>query len=233
MDNYHQILDAEQSQRDQATFITKVYGWMTIALITTAVVALFTYTNGALRELVYSSKFVVIGLIVVELLLVGWLSMAIQKMSATTATAVFLAYSCLNGLTMSFIFMVYSASSIASTFMVTALTFGAMSVYGYFTKRDLTKMGSLLIMALIGLVIASLVNMFWANSTLYWITSFAGVLIFVGLVAWDTQKIKNMYMEGQAGSDFEKKAAIMGALALYLDFINLFIYLLRFLGKRD
>jgi uncharacterized protein len=134
---------------------------------------------------------------------------------------------------MASIFVLYTATSIASTFFVTAGTFGAMSMYGYFTKRDLTKMGSLLMMALIGLIIASVVNMFMASSTLYWITTYAGILIFVGLVAYDTQKIKEMNIIGNEGTDEDRKEAIMGALALYLDFINLFLYLLRLLGRRN
>jgi hypothetical protein len=232
MDNYKYILDSEQAERSQASFITKVYGWMTLALITTAVVSLFTVNTPALIELIFGNRLVFYGLIIGELLLVGSLSMAVNRMSASTATIVFIAYSCLNGLTFASIFMLFTAGSIVSTFAVTAGTFGAMSIYGYVTKRDLTSMGNLLFMALIGLVIASIVNIFWANSTLYWITTYAGVLIFTGLVAYDTQKIKNMNMEGMEGTEVEHKGAIMGALRLYLDFINLFLYLLRLLGNR-
>jgi hypothetical protein len=232
MDNYKYILDADQAERDQAAFITKVYGWMSMALITTALVALFTVNTPALLELVFSNRLVFYGLLIGELLLVGSLSMAVNRMSASTATLIFIAYSCLNGLTFSVIFLAFTAGSIVSTFLVTAGTFAAMSVYGYVTKRDLTTMGNLLGMALIGLVIASIVNIFWANSTLYWITTYAGVLIFTGLVAYDTQKIKNMNMAGLEGTDVEKKGAIMGALKLYLDFVNLFLMLLRLLGDR-
>jgi FtsH-binding integral membrane protein len=133
---------------------------------------------------------------------------------------------------MSAIFLVFTAESIASTFFITAGTFGAMSLYGYTTKQDLTRLGSLLFMALIGLLIASLVNMFMRSTMLYWITTFAGVLIFTGLTAYDTQKIKNMNIIGNEGTDEDRKEAIMGALTLYLDFINLFLYLLRIFGKR-
>ena len=153
-------------------------------------------------------------------------------MSANTATAVFIGYSALNGLTLAAIFMIYTATSIASTFLITAGTFAALSAFGYYTKRDLTKMGSLLYMALIGLIIASVVNMFLHSSTLQWITSVAGILIFTGLVAYDTQKIKAMNIIGNEGTDEDRKEAILGALTLYLDFINLFLYMLRFLGNR-
>jgi FtsH-binding integral membrane protein len=164
---------------------------------------------------------------------VWYLSEAVQRMSANTATFVFLMYALVNGLTLSVIFLVYTLGSIASTFFVTAATFGVMSAYGYFTKTDLTKMGNILFMALIGLIIASLVNIFLNNSTLYWIITYAGVLIFVGLTAYDTQKIKEMNIIGNEGTEEDQKEAIMGALTLYLDFINLFLYLLRILGNRD
>jgi FtsH-binding integral membrane protein len=148
------------------------------------------------------------------------------------AIGLFLLYSALNGLTLSILLLVYTASSVASTFFITAGTFGLMSAYGYFTKKDLTSWGNLLFMALVGLIIASIVNIFWSNPTMYWIISYAGVLIFVGLTAYDTQKIKNMSLELDAESEAGRKGAIMGALALYLDFINLFIILLRILGDR-
>ena len=147
------------------------------------------------------------------------------------ATALFYAYAILNGVTLSPIFFVYTSSSIALTFFVTSGVFLAMSIYGYTTKRDLTKLGSFLIMALIGLIICSIVNIFWANSTMDWIISFAGVIIFIGLTAWDTQKIKEMAQETDEMN--AGKLATIGALSLYLDFINLFLYLLRFLGSRD
>jgi FtsH-binding integral membrane protein len=155
-----------------------------------------------------------------------------QRMSAAAATGWFLFYAFLNGLTLSVIFVIYTAASIAGTFFVTAATFGAMSLYGYYTKRDLTKLGSLLMMALIGLILASVVNWFFNNPVLYWITTYAGILIFVGLVAYDTQKIKNMNIIGNEGTEEDHKEAIMGSLALYLDFINLFLYMLRLLGDR-
>ena len=155
----------------------------------------------------------------------------LQKMSAEAATASFIIYSALNGVTFSLLLLIYTGASIASTFMITALTFGAMSAYGYFTKRDLTSMGSYLRMALFGLIIASVINIFWANGTMYWIISYVGVLLFVGLTAYDTQKIKRMGASVE-GVQTTQKVAIMGALMLYLDFINLFLMLLRILGGR-
>jgi hypothetical protein len=144
----------------------------------------------------------------------------------------FVVYSALNGVTMSVIFWVYTDASITTTFFITAATFGVMSVFGYVTKRDLTKMGNLLIMALIGFVIASLVNVFLQSSGLYWLLTFAGIVIFVGLVAWDTQRIKQMAMTGVADGRAHTAIAILGALRLYLDFINLFLLLLRLFGRR-
>ncbi len=231
--NSRVILDSERIEREQANFITKVYAWMTVALVITAVVAMLTASSPTMLNAIFSNKIVFWGLVLGQLGMVWYLSAAIQRMSANTATIVFLLYAAATGLTLASIFVVFTAASIASTFFVTAGTFGAMSMYGYFTKRDLTKMGSLLMMALIGLIIASVVNIFMASSTLYWITTYAGILIFVGLVAYDTQKIKEMNIIGNEGTDEDRKEAIMGALALYLDFINLFLYLLRLLGRRN
>lgn len=232
MDNYRLILDEQQAQREQAAFMSRVYAWMCLALVITAGVALYTASTPALFQQIFGNKLIFYGLLIGELGLVGWLSLAVGRMSAQMATLVFLGYSALNGLTMSAIFLLYTAGSIASTFLITAGTFGAMSIYGYFTKKDLTSLGNLLFMALLGLIIASVVNIFWQNSTFYWVTTYAGVLIFTGLVAYDTQKIKNMNIIGNEGTEEDRKEAIMGALALYLDFINLFLYLLRLFGSR-
>jgi FtsH-binding integral membrane protein len=226
-------LSDEEIRLEQANFITKVYGWMTLALILTGLTAIFVASSPALVNLIFGNRLVFWGLILGELLLVGTLSAAVSKMSATTATLVFLGYACLNGLTMASIFLVFTASSIASTFLITAGTFGLMSFYGYYTKRDLTTIGNLCVMALIGLIIASIVNIFWSNGTLYWITTYAGILIFVGLIAYDTQKIKEMNVIGNEGTEEDRKEAIMGALSLYLDFINLFLYMLRIFGNRN
>jgi uncharacterized protein len=231
--NAPMYMTPEQVRIEQASFISKVYGWMSFALALTGLTAVFVAMTPTLTHLIFGNKLVFYGLIIGELALVAWLSLAIQKMSATMATSVFLGYSVLNGVTMASIFLIYSASSIASTFFITAGTFAAMSVYGYTTKRDLTSMGNLLMMGVMGLIIASIVNIFMKSPMLYWFTTYAGVLIFVGLIAYDTQKIKDMNIIGNEGTDEDRKEAILGALSLYLDFINLFLYLLRIFGRRD
>ncbi|MFZ4543119.1 MAG: Bax inhibitor-1/YccA family protein [Saprospiraceae bacterium] len=222
----------EHNASETARFITRVFGWMSIALVVTAFTSMYVLSSEALMTLIFGNKIVFFGLIIAELGLVVSLSGWINKMSAATATAVFLFYSCFNGLTLSSIFLMYTAGSIASTFFVTAGTFAIMAVYGYTTKSDLTKLGNLLFMALIGLILASIVNWFLASSMLYWIITYVGVLIFTGLIAYDTQQIKNMYNSATEGTEAYTKLAILGALRLYLDFINLFIYLLRILGGR-
>jgi len=219
-------------QREQARFITKVFGWMSVALAITGAMAMYTATSESLLSFVFGSKLTFFGLIILELVLVGFLSARIRRMNATTATAIFVGYSLLNGLTLSSIFLLYTSSSIASTFFITAGTFGVFALVGYTTKTDLTRLGSLLFMAVIGIIIASVVNMFLGSSQLDYIISFVGVLVFTGLVAYDTQKIKEMNIIGNEGTDEDRKEAIMGALTLYLDFINLFIFLLRLFGDR-
>lgn len=230
--NYQYTPSAEEIRIEQASFISKVYGWMSIALIVTALTAYYVSMSPDLVRMIFGNRLVFFGLIIGELALVSWLSFAVAKMSANTATGVFLLYSVVNGLTLASIFLVYTAGSIASTFFITAGTFGIMSAYGYYTKTDLTTMGNLLGMALIGLIIASIVNYFMQSPVLYWITTYAGILIFVGLTAYDTQKIKEMNIIGNEGTDEDRKEAIMGALTLYLDFINLFLMLLRLFGDR-
>nr|MBN2276669.1 Bax inhibitor-1/YccA family protein [candidate division Zixibacteria bacterium] len=220
-------------QEAQQALITKVYGWMCLALAITALVAMYTASAQGLLGFVYQNRIVFFGLIIAELVAVVFLTARIHKMSALTATSVFIAYSILNGLTLSVIFVLYTGASIASTFFVTAGTFGIMSFYGYVTKRDLTTIGNLAFMALIGLIIASLVNLFLHNQTLYWIVTFVGVLVFVGLTAYDTQKIKQGGFVAGEGEETERKNSIIGALRLYLDFINLFLMLLRIMGRRN
>jgi len=215
-----------------STFLPKVYGWMTVGLALTALVALFTLTSEQLLTLVFGNRLVFYGLIIAELGLVIALSAAINRISATVATLMFLLYSALSGVTFASIFLVYTSSSIASTFMVASGTFGAMSLYGYATKRDLTGWGSFLFMGLIGIIIASVVNIFLHSEMITWITSYLGVFVFVGLTAYDTQKIKRIGEGGFADAESRRKAAILGALTLYLDFINLFLMLLRIMGNR-
>jgi FtsH-binding integral membrane protein len=222
----------DQAAAETQRYMTKVYGWMCLALVVTGFVAMFVASSPALIEMIFGNRLVFWGLIILEFVMVASLAGWVSRMSATTATLMFLLYSAVNGLTLSAIFLIYTAESIATTFFITAGTFGVMSFYGYTTKKDLTSWGNLLFMGLIGLVLASLINLFMQSTMLYWITTYAGVLIFVGLTAYDTQKIKNMNIIGNEGTEEDQKEAIMGALTLYLDFINLFLYLLRLFGKR-
>jgi len=216
----------------QAVFITKVYNWMALALLITGLVAYYTATTPALMNAIIGSKILFFGLIIGELGLVIYLTRSINKLSRNTAIGAFLIYSILNGLTMSVIFLAYTSNSIATTFYITAGTFAAMSFYGYTTKRDLTSIGNMAFMALIGIIIASVVNMFLQNEMMYWIISYLGVAIFVGLIAYDTQKLKEIGSRGFVSEDNMEKTSIMGALSLYLDFVNLFLFLLRIFGDR-
>lgn len=211
--------------------LSRVYTWMTAGLLVTGAVAMFVANSVALTRLIFGNPIIFFALFLVQIVAVVGLSAGVNRLSPAVAMAIFMGYATLNGLTFSAIFLAYTAESIAGTFFVTAGMFGSMSAYGYFTKRDLSGLGSFLFMALIGLLLASLVNIFWANSMLYWIITYAGVLIFVGLTAWDTQKIKHLAAQVNNETEAGRVAAI-GALTLYLDFINLFIYLLRILGNR-
>ena len=216
----------------EADFMQKVYLWMTFALTLTGFVAYRTTQSEFLLELIFSSSFGFIGLILAELALVFWISSGLQRMSSNMAIGLFLLYSVLNGMTLSVLLIAYTGASVASTFFITAGMFGAMSVYGYTTKQDLSSWGNLLFMALIGLIFASVVNIFLQSSGLYWLISYIGVLIFVGLTAYDTQKIKQLAAQVIVESEVGRKVAILGALTLYLDFINMFIFMLRILGNR-
>jgi FtsH-binding integral membrane protein len=212
--------------------MVRVYNWMTAGLVITGAMAFYVANSETMLQIVMGNPIAPIILIVAQLGLVVYLSGWIQNMSASKAMGIFILYSGLTGLTFSFIFLAYTMSSIASTFMVTAGTFAAMSIYGYTTKKDLTSWGSFLFMGLIGIIIASVVNIFLGSETIYWLVTYAGVLIFVGLTAYDTQKIKEMNILGNEGTEEDTKEAISGALRLYLDFINLFLMLLRIMGDR-
>jgi len=213
-------------------FVRSVYNWMAVGLGLTGFVAFAVANNESLLRIVFGNQMLFFGLIIAELGLVFYLSARVSKISPSTATGLFLLYAGLNGVTISFIFIVYTASSIASTFFVCAATFVASSIFGWTTKRDLTSMGSFMFMGLIGIIIASVVNMFMQSSAVAMIVSYVGVLVFVGLTAWDTQKLKNMALTQPDGLDagVVRKGAIIGALSLYLDFINLFLMLLHILG---
>ncbi len=223
---------SERAAARQGEFIRRVYNWMGLGLATTAAVALYTASNPTLLGYIFGNTLFFFGLIIGQLGLVIVLSAAINRLQASTATLLFFVYSALTGLTLSVIFLAYTQASIASTFFVTAGTFGVMSFYGYTTQRDLTSWGSFLFMGLIGIILASVVNIFLHNETIYWVVTYAGILIFVGLTAYDTQMLKQMAMQGFADEETERKGAVMGALRLYLDFINLFLMLLRVMGDR-
>ena len=215
-----------------SVYLTKVYNWMAIALLITGLAAYFTASSEQLIQLVFGNKILFYGLLIGEIALVSYISARINKLSTSTAIALYILYSALNGLTLSFIFMAYTSASISSTFLITAGTFGAMSLFGYFTKKDLTKIGNIAFMALIGIIIASVVNFFMQSSLMSLVISYLGVLIFVALTAYDTQKLKRIAMNGFENEESMEKSAILGALTLYLDFINLFLFLLRIFGDR-
>lgn len=210
----------------------KVYLWMTLALVITGFTAYYVASSEALMMALFSNQIIFWGLVIGELVLVFSLSAAINKLSLTAATLMFVLYSVINGATMSFIFLVYTASSVTNVFLITAATFAVMAFFGYFTKTDLTSWGKILMMALIGIIIATIVNIFTKSEGLAVILNYLGVLVFVGLTAYDSQKIKQMLMQAPDAGEGAQKVALLGALSLYLDFINLFIYLLRILGSR-
>lgn len=214
------------------TLMGKVYLWMTLALAVTGLTSLYVASSPGLVQSIFASRGTFWLLVIAELALVFILSAQIMKMSFSTAGIMFALYSVLNGVTMSFIFIAYTSTSIATAFFVTAGMFAAMSFIGFVTKKDLSSFGSFFTMALIGLIIASVVNIFLNSSVMYWIITYVGVLLFVGLTAYDTQKIKQMLIEyGDEVNDSTQKLALIGSLSLYLDFINLFLYILRLFGN--
>jgi FtsH-binding integral membrane protein len=217
-------------------YVRSVYNWMCIGLALTGGLALYVSSTETLFRLVFGNRLIFFGLIIAELAMVFSISGMINRMSAATATTLFVIYSALNGVTLSIIFLAYTRSSIVSTFFICSATFLACSIYGWTTKRDLTSWGGFLTMGLIGIIIASLVNIFIRSSAVSIMVSYIGVIVFVGLTAYDTQKLKNMALTQPADLDgaVVRKGAILGALSLYLDFINLFLMLLRIFGtSRD
>ncbi len=222
------------------SYMLRIYNYMASALALTGITALFTANSPAMLQALFTVNAAGqagpsgLGYLVMfaPLGLVLWMSFGVHRMSAAMAQGVFWAFAVIMGLSMSSIFLAFTGESIARAFFVTAGTFGAMSLYGYTTKRDLSGMGSFLMMGLFGLIIASVVNMFMQSSGLNFALSVIGVLIFVGLTAWDTQRLKQMYYQLAGGGEMIAKASIMGALSLYLDFINMFMYILRFMGER-
>ena len=225
-----------QIEEREKSFMLKVYNWMGGALLITAFVAYFVSQSTDFVYTLASNSILFYGLIIAELGLVIYLSARISKMSASTATLAFIIYAALNGLTFSVILLAYTGASISSAFFTTSGMFAFMSAYGYFTKKDLTAWGSFFMMGLFGIIIASVINIFLDSSTIYWLVTYLGVFIFVGLTAYDTQKIKkmsSMIATDNGSTELEQKGAIMGALTLYLDFINLFLMMLRIFGRDD
>lgn len=229
MENSYDSYKSTATSSVLSTVMRKVYVRMFLALVVTAFTALYVASSPALLTTILGSRAIFFGLMIAELAVVFVLSGMLHKLSTVTATLLFYLYAILNGVVFSSIFVVYELGSIAYTFFITAGVFGAMSVYGLVTKNDMTRFGSYCVMALFGLIIATVVNIFVASSTLDWIISFVGVALFIGLTAWDTQKIKNAAYEVEPSQ--MGKLATIGALSLYLDFINLFLYLLRFFGR--
>ena len=228
---YNQVEErAQSSALSFPALMSKVYLWMTLALVVTGMTAYYVASSPAILYALGSNQIVFWGLFIGELVLVFVLSSRIMSLSFVTASLMFVAYSVMNGIFFSFIFLAYTEQSIATTFLITAGTFGAMSLFGFVTKRDLSTMGRILFMLLIGLIIATVVNIFMKAEGLTLILNYAGVVIFVGLTAYDTQSIKQMLQE-HGDKEGAEKIALLGSLSLYLDFINLFIYLLRFFGE--
>ena len=213
-----------------STLFKSLYMQMAAALTITGLTAYFLSQSATFWEMLATNPSSIWILAIAQIALVVWLSARVMRMSMGMATTLFIIYSVLTGVTLSSIFMIFSIGTIATTFFVTAGTFFTMSLIGYVTRMDLSRIGNLLYMMLIGLIIATVVNIFVASSTLYWVITYVGVIVFVGLIAWDTQKIRNIFIEHGTADENGQKLALLGALILYLDFINLFIYLLRIFG---
>ncbi|MGB5987240.1 MAG: Bax inhibitor-1/YccA family protein [Desulfobacterales bacterium] len=228
-------LSTTQTQVQVNQFIRSVYNWMGAGLALTGFISYYVSNSPQILQFLVANPFILFGLLIAELAIVFILSARIGKMQASTATAMFLVYAGLNGLTLSPIFLIYTRASIVSTFFICAATFGAASLFGMNTKRDLTSMGNFMFMGLIGIIIATVVNLFLRSPAITMVVSYIGVIVFVGLTAYDTQQIKSMALTQPAGMDggTVRKGAIFGALKLYLDFINLFLMLLRILGNRE
>ena len=233
MDRFPRSESIVQARSGLQTYMAQVYGWMTVGLLLTAFIAWYAANSSAFMELLYTNRIFFFGLVIAQLAVVFVLSGLVNRLIAGVMTTLFMLYSVLTGLTLSSIFIIYTASSIASTFVVTGGMFGVMSLWGYTTKRDLSGWGNMLFMALIGIILASLVNFWLKSEALMWAVTYIGVVVFVGLTAYDTQKLKNIgeQIDVRDSSNL-RKYSILGALTLYLDFINLFLMLLRILGNR-
>jgi uncharacterized protein len=230
--SYYNVQNDENLAEIQRGFIMRVYGWMTFGLFLTACVALITTATPGLLMAILATPILFYGMIIAEFILVVVLSSAVNRMSPGMAGFLFIGYAFLNGVTLSVITVVYSPVTIALAFGITACTFGIMTLFGYTTDHDLTKIGSLLIMALFGMILASLVNLFLATPLLYWVITYVSLVIFIGLIAYDTQKLKRMSLSMDVNGQVAQKASVLGALMLYLDFINILLLLLRILSGR-
>lgn len=233
-DSRRQTIAIGQAQTEaQTLFLAKVFNWMAAGLALTALAAFLTASSEAALSLIFGNRLVFFALVIAEFGMVMYLVSRVQTLSAQAATGLFLVYSLLNGVTLSAVLMTYTMTSVAATFLTTAGMFGAMAVYGFVTKKDLTGMGSFLVMGLIGMVIASVVNIFLGSSMMSWVISAIGVIVFTGLTAYDVQKISQIGASGimSGGETAIRRGAILGALTLYLDFVNLFLSLLRFMGS--
>jgi FtsH-binding integral membrane protein len=227
----YQSTEYQQELAIQKTFMARVYGWMTVGLLTTALTSLMMASSPAMMKAIFGSNLMWVVIIAWFVLGLGF-GAIVRRVPAPVAAALFIVYSIVTGVALSVVLLVYTASSVGATFLVTAGMFGAMSAWGLVTKRDLTGLGHFMIMGLIGLIIAMIVNLFMQSTMLEWLISFIGVIVFTGLTAYDTQKIKQSYAQGEFGTSAFQKTALFGAFVLYLDFINLFLYMLQFMGDR-
>ncbi len=230
--NYGTFEEEYASVKGMNAFISKVFGWMFIGLLLTAGVSFYVSTNYNLVLTLVTNNFLFFGLMIGELVLVAVLSARITKLKYGTALGLFLGYAALNGVTLSIIFLAYTGSSIVAAFGITAITFGVMCVYGYFTKADLTQFRTILFMGLIGLLVLSIVNIFLRSSGMDWFISILSLVVFLGLTAYDMQKLKSYYFGTEGDVALRGNLGIIGALGLYLDFINLFLTFLRLFGRR-
>ena len=228
----NRIVSGSSAQLSERSFVSKVFLWMSFGLALSTASSFALLSQPLMLRALFGNQWAIIGVFVAEIALVIWLSVRIQAMSAALASSIFCVYSILNGVTVSAVLLAYTGASVMQTFAITAGTFFFFSLYGLTTKKDLTSMGGLAVMALIGLIIASVVNTFLKSSGLMWVITFVGIAIFVVLIAYDTQKLKTMHAMGFENESAEKKMVVIGALALYLDFINLFMMLLNLFGKR-
>lgn len=233
MENYIEKTSwQENNELNLSKFISKVYAWMCLALVVTGLTSYWVINTVEVLEYIAMNRYSLLMLAGLEMATVWYIGSVINRISANTAMLLFIFFAVLNGVSMSILFLLFTSESIMSTFIITGGTFAIMSAYGYYTKKDLTSWGNLLFMAVIGLMICGLVNMFFQNSFIHFVMCCVGVLVFTCLVAYDTQKIKRMFFIMNQNEETRNKVAIFGALSLYIDFINLFSYLLNLLGDR-